>query len=141
MVCFSVSLVIHFQKKKKKKKKSMNSLTSSSLISVLPLVPVGRYRCGWCGWRNSFLLVSKQVSSSNSRFTTLPSSSFNFFSCPKQKSHAVRVLALNLAQQDDDGDEQQVEEFQVVTALTSNYNDIVILDTPHSRMLLLDSSR
>ncbi|CAL5327948.1 unnamed protein product [Camellia sinensis] len=118
----------------------MNSLTSSSLISVLPLVPVGRYRCGWCGWCNSFLLVSKQVSSSNSRFTTLPSSSFNFFSCPKQKSHAVRCLALNLAQQDDDGDEQQVEEFQVVTALTSYYNDIVILDTPHSRMLLLDSS-
>ncbi|KAL7221931.1 hypothetical protein ACSBR1_023802 [Camellia fascicularis] len=118
----------------------MNSLTSSSLISVLPLVPVGRFRFGWCGWCNSFLLVSKQVSSSNSRFTTLPSSSFNFFSCPKQKSHAVRVLALNLAQQDDDGDEQQVEEFQVVTALTSNYNDIVILDTPHSRMLLLDSS-
>ncbi|XP_028083147.1 uncharacterized protein LOC114284450 isoform X2 [Camellia sinensis] len=117
----------------------MNSLTSSSLISVLPLVPVGRYRCGWCGWCNSFLLVSKQVSSSNSRFTTLPSSSFNFFSCPKQKSHAVRCLALNLAQQDDDGDEQ-VEEFQVVTALTSYYNDIVILDTPHSRMLLLDSS-
>ncbi|THG08099.1 hypothetical protein TEA_024625 [Camellia sinensis var. sinensis] len=73
------------------------------------------------------------------RFTTLPSSSFNFFSCPKQKSHAVRCLALNLAQQDDDGDEQ-VEEFQVVTALTSYYNDIVILDTPHSRMLLLDSS-
>ncbi|XP_038876688.1 uncharacterized protein LOC120069080 isoform X4 [Benincasa hispida] len=37
-------------------------------------------------------------------------------------------------------DEEEEEVFQVLTAVTSNYNDIVIVDTPKSRMLLLDSS-
>ncbi|KAK9937295.1 hypothetical protein M0R45_014095 [Rubus argutus] len=43
-------------------------------------------------------------------------------------------------------DEQQVElkeeeeEFQVLTAIRSSYNEIVIVDTPQSRMLLLDST-
>ncbi|XP_022952085.1 uncharacterized protein LOC111454843 isoform X3 [Cucurbita moschata] len=35
---------------------------------------------------------------------------------------------------------EEKEEFQVLTATTSYYNDIVIVDTPESRMLLLDSS-
>ena len=35
---------------------------------------------------------------------------------------------------------EEKEEFQVLTATTSYYNDIVIVDTPQSRMLLLDSS-
>ena len=34
-----------------------------------------------------------------------------------------------------------VEDYQVLTALRSIYNDIVIVDTPESRMLLLDSTR
>lgn len=44
-------------------------------------------------------------------------------------------------------DEQQVElkeeeeEFQVLTAIRSSYNEIVIVDTLQSRMLLLDSTR
>lgn len=36
---------------------------------------------------------------------------------------------------------QEDEDFQVLTATRSHYNDIVILDTPKSRVLLLDSSR
>ncbi|XP_022147906.1 uncharacterized protein LOC111016725 isoform X2 [Momordica charantia] len=42
-----------------------------------------------------------------------------------------------------DEEEKEVEEedaFQVLTAITSNYNDIVIVETPKSRVLLLDSS-
>uniref|UniRef100_A0A0A0K7K7 PABS domain-containing protein n=1 Tax=Cucumis sativus TaxID=3659 RepID=A0A0A0K7K7_CUCSA len=39
----------------------------------------------------------------------------------------------------EDEDEEE-EVFQVLTAVTSDYNDIVIVDTPKSRMLLLDSS-
>ncbi|XP_048333869.2 uncharacterized protein LOC107421997 isoform X1 [Ziziphus jujuba] len=35
---------------------------------------------------------------------------------------------------------QEDEDFQVLTATRSHYNDIVILDTPKSRVLLLDSS-
>lgn len=37
--------------------------------------------------------------------------------------------------------EDEEENFQVLTALRSKYNDIVIVDTPKSRMLLLDSTR
>lgn len=33
------------------------------------------------------------------------------------------------------------EEYQVLTAIKSSYNDIVIVDTAQSRMLLLDSTR
>ncbi|XVF56354.1 hypothetical protein PTKIN_Ptkin06aG0113200 [Pterospermum kingtungense] len=36
--------------------------------------------------------------------------------------------------------EEEEETFQVVTAVKSKYNDIVIVDTPKSRMLLLDST-
>ena len=35
---------------------------------------------------------------------------------------------------------QQEEEYQVLTQIRSNYNDIFILDTAKSRILLLDSS-
>lgn len=37
-------------------------------------------------------------------------------------------------------EEDEEENFQVVTAVRSKYNDIVIVDTPKSRMLLLDST-
>ncbi|KAK7323775.1 hypothetical protein VNO77_27266 [Canavalia gladiata] len=46
-------------------------------------------------------------------------------------SHSV-----NAQQQEND----EEENFQVLTAIRSDYNDILILDTPKSRMLLLDSS-
>ncbi|CAN6545691.1 unnamed protein product [Malus baccata var. baccata] len=36
--------------------------------------------------------------------------------------------------------EEEEEEFQVLTAMKSDFNDIVIVDTPKSRLLLLDSS-
>ncbi|CAK9180874.1 unnamed protein product, partial [Ilex paraguariensis] len=54
---------------------------------------------------------------------------------PIGNGNAVRGQASNLAEEGDDE-----LEFQVLTAVRSNYNDIVILDTPKSRMLLLDSS-
>lgn len=38
-------------------------------------------------------------------------------------------------------EEEEEEEFQVLTAMRSSYNEIVIVDTPQSRMLLLDSTR
>ncbi|XP_009368589.2 uncharacterized protein LOC103958090 isoform X2 [Pyrus x bretschneideri] len=37
-------------------------------------------------------------------------------------------------------EEEEEEEFRVLTAMKSGFNDIVIVDTPKSRMLLLDSS-
>ncbi|XP_050223066.1 uncharacterized protein LOC126673121 [Mercurialis annua] len=35
---------------------------------------------------------------------------------------------------------QEEEEYEVITAMRSNHNDIVIVDTPKARMLLLDST-
>lgn len=43
--------------------------------------------------------------------------------------------------ENEDKEEEEGDVFQVLTAVTSDYNDIIIVDTPKSRMLLLDSSR
>ncbi|XP_022767926.1 uncharacterized protein LOC111312150 isoform X3 [Durio zibethinus] len=45
----------------------------------------------------------------------------------------------DLTKQDEETPEEE-ETFQVLTAVKSKYNDIVIVDTPKSRMLLLDST-
>ncbi|KAJ4961752.1 hypothetical protein NE237_021662 [Protea cynaroides] len=52
------------------------------------------------------------------------------------------VKARVLLGQDSNTDEEKVEEeeFQVLAAVRSNYNEIVIVDTPKSRILLLDST-
>ncbi|XP_019443668.1 PREDICTED: uncharacterized protein LOC109347968 isoform X3 [Lupinus angustifolius] len=47
--------------------------------------------------------------------------------------------ASSLSPQQQDGDDDE-ENFQVLTAMKTSYNDILIVDTPKSRMLLLDSS-
>ncbi|XP_057511707.1 uncharacterized protein LOC130793847 [Actinidia eriantha] len=60
-----------------------------------------------------------------SRFYALSCNS----SCPKEKVYAVRGTDLSLDEEENDDHD---EEFQVVTAIRSNYNDIVIVDTPRS---------
>jgi hypothetical protein len=58
----------------------------------------------------------------------------------KLKAKAAKCRCASLARdaQQEDGEE---EDFQVLAALRSSFNDIVIVDTPSSRMLLLDSTR
>lgn len=51
----------------------------------------------------------------------------------------IPFTSLHAHHQPHDDDEQ--ENFHVLTAVKSDYNDIMIVDTPNSRMLLLDSSR
>ncbi|KAF7824444.1 putative spermidine synthase [Senna tora] len=51
---------------------------------------------------------------------------------------SASVSAQHREEDDDDDDD---ESFRVLTAVKSDYNDIMIVDTPKSRMLLLDSSR
>lgn len=53
-----------------------------------------------------------------------------------QKVKAALQPAATL-QEDDD----EEEDFQVLTAVQTSYNHIVIVDTPKSRLLLLDSTR
>lgn len=55
----------------------------------------------------------------------------------RQKVKAALQPAAAL-QEDDDEEE---EDFQVLTAVQTSYNHIVIVDTPKSRLLLLDSTR
>ncbi|XP_012567375.1 uncharacterized protein [Cicer arietinum] len=50
----------------------------------------------------------------------------------------IPFTSLHAHHQPHDDDEQ--ENFHVLTAVKSDYNDIMIVDTPNSRMLLLDSS-
>lgn len=39
------------------------------------------------------------------------------------------------------GEQDETEDIRLLTAVKTNYNDILILETPKSRMLLLDSTR
>ncbi|KAK2967430.1 hypothetical protein RJ640_022362 [Escallonia rubra] len=64
----------------------------------------------------------------------LPSS--NYYSFGREKAKAVHGVAVNSAQEGHKAE----PEFQVLAAVRSTYNDIVIVDTPESRMLLLDST-
>ena len=54
-------------------------------------------------------------------------------------SSASTSVTSQQKQQEDDNNEE--ETFQVLTAMKSDYNDIMIVDTPKSRVLLLDSTR
>ncbi|XP_058203144.1 uncharacterized protein LOC131317629 isoform X2 [Rhododendron vialii] len=108
-------------------------ISSTSLISVLPLVPLRR-RCDGCcqsSIPSSFLSVSMpwfypKVLQCEPGYRMQSCNSFS----PAVKTHG-RVLSLA---------EQNEDKFHVVSAIRSVYNDIVIVDTPRSRMLLLDSS-
>ncbi|XP_052209819.1 uncharacterized protein LOC127813102 [Diospyros lotus] len=119
----------------------MISSASCSFTSTLP--PVSRrgrcvgHRRRWfrSPGANQFVVffptsVPQYVSCCKSKFSSLLSSSSSI-----KKVHCVRGTAVSLAEE---GNGE--EEFQVVTAIRSNYNDIVILDTPQGRMLLLDST-
>lgn len=92
---------------------------------------------------------------SASRHTSNPitNNTFFVFCFPKRgaslllKSHLYsasrfrKANATTASSSSDQYDQQpQEENFQVVAAVRSKYNDIVIVDTPESRMLLLDST-
>ena len=66
------------------------------------------------------------------------------FSVGKLKARAAKcrcASSARAAQQEDEEKEEEEEDFQVLAALRSSFNDILIIDTPNSRMLLLDSTR
>ncbi|PSS11282.1 Polyamine aminopropyl transferase [Actinidia chinensis var. chinensis] len=114
-------------------------ISLASLTSVVAPIP-RRRQCSGCRWFPSFLRISLPcVANEDSRLRCISrfyAQSCNS-SCPKEKVYAVQGTDLSLDEEENDDHD---EEFQVVTAIRSNYNDIVIVDTPRSRMLLLDSS-
>lgn len=66
------------------------------------------------------------------------------FCVGKLKAKAAKcrcASSARAAQQEDEKEEEKEEEFQVLSALRSSFNDILIIETPNSRMLLLDSTR
>ncbi|XVE98971.1 hypothetical protein REPUB_Repub03eG0155800 [Reevesia pubescens] len=63
-----------------------------------------------------------------------PSLSPTTFISPRSSSSTCRCTKT------DSVEEEEEETFQVLTAVRSKYNDILIVDTPKSRMLLLDST-
>ncbi|XP_034681671.1 uncharacterized protein LOC117911414 isoform X2 [Vitis riparia] len=86
-------------------------------------------------WCSSATIPSFPYPSSCSCSTPTFSAGSPIFFHPKVKARAVPepTGSASTAQ-----DEQ--EDFQVLTAIKSEYNDILILDTPKSRLLLLDST-
>ncbi|RVX03536.1 hypothetical protein CK203_027921 [Vitis vinifera] len=87
-------------------------------------------------WCSSATIPSFPYPSSCSCSIPTFSAGSPIFFHPKVKARAVPepTGSASTAQ-----DEQ--EDFQVLTAIKSEYNDILILDTPKSRLLLLDSTR
>ena len=85
--------------------------------------------------------ISKQLVLSlwsSTSITTTSSSSCT----PKLKTQATKSQAGSPSwPQQQDQKQEEEEDFQVVTAIRSQFNDILILDTPNSRMLLLDATR
>ena len=91
--------------------------------------------------------ISKQLVLSlwsSTSITTASSSSCT----PKLKTQATKSQAGSPSQpqqqdqkQEEEEEEEEEEDFQVVTAIRIQFNDILILDTPNSRMLLLDATR
>ncbi|KAJ0016747.1 hypothetical protein Pint_11687 [Pistacia integerrima] len=63
---------------------------------------------------------------------------FNFFSLSPLPKPSTSATASSDQHSQQHEDEEEDESFQVLTAIRSKYNDIVIVDTSTSRMLLLD---
>eukprot|EP00258_Populus_trichocarpa_P024748 XP_024440767.1 uncharacterized protein LOC7477773 isoform X2 [Populus trichocarpa] len=57
----------------------------------------------------------------------------------KPNAHTTTNLQVQGSSSDSNKEEQE-EEYKVLTAVKSQYNDILIVDTPKTRMLLLDST-
>lgn len=98
-------------------------------------------------------LVINPASASRHTSNPITNNTFFVFCFPKRraslllKSHlysASRFRKANATTASSSSDQYdqtpQEENFQVVAAVRSKYNDIVIVETPESRMLLLDST-
>ncbi|KAK7243671.1 hypothetical protein RIF29_38480 [Crotalaria pallida] len=105
---------------------------------VLPLTkltpPVLHFRFNAINSSPSFLL---HITPNKPKAFTFLSTQKPRFSSSSSSSSSSSTSVSNQQQQNHDGEE---ESFQVLTAMKTDYNDIVIVDTPKSRMLLLDSS-
>ncbi|GKV21845.1 hypothetical protein SLEP1_g31785 [Rubroshorea leprosula] len=98
----------------------------SSVVSSSP------FMCKGNGWSNRFFPIheSRTELRSPSSASVLGRRSFS-------RARKVKVGNLGSEAARSEGEE---ENFQVLTAIRSKYNDIVIVDSPKSRMLLLDST-
>lgn len=91
---------------------------------------------------NGAAVATQQSFPSNSLTSTLLSSTLHHPHPNPHFSFSPTPTSLHAQQhhQQQQPDEEE-ENFQVLTSVRSDYNDIMIVDTPKSRMLLLDSSR
>ncbi|KAI5445476.1 uncharacterized protein LOC127135064 isoform X1 [Lathyrus oleraceus] len=82
----------------------------------------------------SFSFPSQSLTIHNPTLKPLPSTSLSI-----HYHHPVHAQQ-HQSQLHHDNDEEEEESFQILTSVKTDYNDIMIVDTPNSRMLLLDSS-
>ncbi|KAL0448260.1 UNVERIFIED_CONTAM: hypothetical protein Slati_1382400 [Sesamum latifolium] len=87
----------------------------------------------------SFLLPTTAAKSPTSR--CYGSSSTTSAAAARKKGKQVKAVLQSAAVQKPEKEDEDEEDFQVVTAVKTVYNHIIILDTPKSRLLLLDSTR
>lgn len=87
----------------------------------------------------SFSFPSQSLTIHNPTLKPLPSTSLSIH-YHHHHHHSVHAQQ-HQSQLHHDNDEEEEESFQILTSVKTDYNDIMIVDTPNSRMLLLDSSR
>ncbi|CAI8589663.1 unnamed protein product [Vicia faba] len=84
----------------------------------------------------SFLFPSQSLTIHNPTLKPIPSTSLSIH-------HPFSPTSIHAQQHHNQLHDDSVEEeesFQILTSVKTDYNDIMIVDTPNSRMLLLDSS-
>ncbi|KAK4394270.1 hypothetical protein Sango_1897800 [Sesamum angolense] len=86
----------------------------------------------------SFLLPTTAAKSPTSRCYGSSSTSS---AAARKKGEQVKAVLQSAAAQKPEKEDEDEEDFQVLTAIKTVYNHILILDTPKSRLLLLDSTR
>ncbi|XP_054816556.1 uncharacterized protein LOC129316254 [Prosopis cineraria] len=115
-----------------------NLLSSFSLNSTmggcaLPLPKLALPRITHSGFSFTFPISAIQLRHSVSVRSGNPSTLF----CSHQVKASAEFSSTSVSAQDSEREEE--ESFQVLTVVKSDYNDIMIIDTPESRVLLLDS--
>ncbi|KAL0344224.1 UNVERIFIED_CONTAM: hypothetical protein Sangu_1309800, partial [Sesamum angustifolium] len=112
---------------------SMSMMMGCSLQLRLPPSPPPTL----CYSSYSFLLPTTAAKSPTSRCYGSSSTSS---AAARKKGKQVKAVLQSAAAQKPEKEDEDEEDFQVLTAIKTVYNHILILDTPKSRLLLLDST-
>lgn len=107
------------------------SLTTNSIFNSIPFLHFDTSHS-----QHSFPFPSQSLTIHN----PTPSTSLSIHYHHPFSPTSIHAQQHQNQQLHDDSVEEE-ESFQILTSVKTDYNDIMIVETPNSRMLLLDSSR